>query len=164
MSPAGRPAIPAVLKRQVLVEAGHRCAIPQCRQVPPELAHITPWSEVAEHAFDNLIALCPTCHARFDHGDIDRTSMRQYKANLGVLRSRYSDLELRMLKLFANDQVAVSLPAPSYVLVMHLLDDGLVLEQPRWPPSLLKTFEDYVLTDAGGEAVRRLRAGQPLDG
>jgi hypothetical protein len=32
--PEGRPAIPATVKRAVLVEAGHRCAIPTCRQAP----------------------------------------------------------------------------------------------------------------------------------
>jgi 5-methylcytosine-specific restriction endonuclease McrA len=73
--PENRPAIPAALKRQILVEAGHRCAIPVCRQVPVEIAHIVPWEKVKEHTFDNLIVLCPTCHTRFDKGEIDRKSM-----------------------------------------------------------------------------------------
>src|SRR5487761_1639893 len=63
LMPQGRPAIPADLKRRVLMEAGHRCAIPTCRTVPVELAHIEPYSEVRGHAFENLITLCPTCHA-----------------------------------------------------------------------------------------------------
>ncbi|MGW3787570.1 HNH endonuclease [Micromonospora chokoriensis] len=83
--PDGRPAIPRELERAVLVEAGHRCAIPTCRSVPVELAHITSWSKVREHSFDNLIALCPTCHARFDRGDIDRKAMLTYK---GLLNSQ----------------------------------------------------------------------------
>jgi hypothetical protein len=77
-----RPAIPAELTRRVLVEAGHRCAIPTCRHPTTEIAHIVPWSRVREHTFDNLIALCPTCHARYDKGEIDRKSMRMYKAQL----------------------------------------------------------------------------------
>ncbi|MFI5521973.1 hypothetical protein [Streptomyces platensis] len=42
-----------------------------------------------KHEFKNLIALCPTCHARFDdpHSPIDRKAMRQYKANLNPLLS-----------------------------------------------------------------------------
>ena len=73
---AKRPPIPAELERAVLIECGHRCAIPTCRQVPVELAHIIPWSRCKAHTFDNLIALCPTCHTRYDHGEIDRKSMR----------------------------------------------------------------------------------------
>ncbi|MET8098826.1 HNH endonuclease [Streptomyces sp. NPDC005236] len=97
---AGRPEIPMKIKRPVLVEAGHRCAIPTCRQTPVEIAHIVPWSKVQEHRFDNLIALCPTCHARFDHGDIDRQSMMHYKDNLEVINSRYTDHERQLLKEF----------------------------------------------------------------
>ncbi|WP_261562884.1 tetratricopeptide repeat protein [Frankia tisae] len=70
------------MKREVLVEAGHRCAIPTCKATTTEIAHIVPWEKVREHTFENLIALCPNCHTRFDKGDIDRRSMQQYKANL----------------------------------------------------------------------------------
>ena len=66
MADEQRPPIPADLKRRVLVEAGHRCAIPTCRQIPVEVAHIVPWSENKEHEFENLIALCPNCHDLYD--------------------------------------------------------------------------------------------------
>ncbi|MER7035808.1 HNH endonuclease signature motif containing protein [Streptomyces albidoflavus] len=97
-----RPDIPTALKRTILVEAGHRCAIPTCRQTPVELAHITPWSKIKEHTFDNLIALCPTYHTRFDRDDIDRKSMLQYKQNLEVLNGRYTDVERQVLKVYAR--------------------------------------------------------------
>ncbi|MBO0515763.1 HNH endonuclease signature motif containing protein [Streptomyces beijiangensis] len=81
--PDNRPAIPRQLARDLLVEAGHRCAIPTCRATTLELAHITPWAKTRAHDFDNMIALCPNCHTRFDKGEIDRLSMLQYKAVLG---------------------------------------------------------------------------------
>lgn len=80
--PANRPAVPRELDRRVRVEAGHRCAIPVCRIPVIDMAHIQPWAEVERHEFENLIALCPTCHRLFDRGHIDRLSMLQYKANL----------------------------------------------------------------------------------
>ncbi|MFG2094654.1 HNH endonuclease [Streptomyces sp. NPDC048612] len=80
--PANRPAIPSELDRRVRVEAGHRCAIPVCRVPVIEIAHIRPWAKVKRHEFENLIALCPTCHTLFDRGHIDRLAMVQYKANL----------------------------------------------------------------------------------
>ena len=125
----GRPAIPRALARDVLMEAGHRCAIPTCHQVPAEIAHIIPWEQVKEHSFDNLIALCPTCHSRFDKGDIDRKAMEQYKANLSVLNGRYGDLEQRVLRFFADnpDKDEVEIAGGLEILLMYLLEDGLLV-------------------------------------
>lgn len=68
------------------VEAGHRCAIPTCRQHPVEIAHIEPRkADGSNDVFENLIALCPTCHTRYDNSEIDRLAMRQYKLNLGIV-------------------------------------------------------------------------------
>jgi 5-methylcytosine-specific restriction endonuclease McrA len=58
-----RESIPAELKRKVLVEAGHRCAIPACRSVVGvDIHHIIPWAKCKKHEYKNLIALCPNCH------------------------------------------------------------------------------------------------------
>src|SRR5215469_3840261 len=110
--PAGRPEIPAALKRRVLMEAGHRCAIPTCRTVPVEMAHIVEWAKVREHRFENLIALCPTCHSRYDRGDIDRLSMKGYKANLGSITGRYGEIERRILDLLAESPAMTSFRLP----------------------------------------------------
>ncbi|WP_425484925.1 HNH endonuclease [Amycolatopsis anabasis] len=47
------------MRRAILVEAGHWCAIPTCRQYPVDVDHIVDWVKVRRHEFDNLIALCP---------------------------------------------------------------------------------------------------------
>lgn len=78
--------LPAELKRKVLVEAGHRCAISTCRDTTTEISHIIPYSKVKNHTFDNLIALCPNCHTRFDKGEIDAKSILIYKKNLNLSR------------------------------------------------------------------------------
>jgi hypothetical protein len=83
--PQDRPSIPAEIKRRVLVEAGHRCAIPTCRQQTTEIAHIVSWEKVQKHEFENLIALCPNCHTRYDRGEIDRPAMLRYKEQLAEL-------------------------------------------------------------------------------
>src|SRR4029078_721438 len=90
--------------RRVKVGAGHRCAIPVCRQTPVELHHIRPWSEVKEHTFDNLIALCPPAHPRATRGEIDGKAMRIYKRNLAVVNSRYGDMEHRLIDYFAANE------------------------------------------------------------
>lgn len=81
-----RTHLPINLKRRVLVEAGHRCAIPTCRDTTTEIAHIVPYSKVKAHTFDNLIALCPNCHTRFDKGEIDFKSIIIYKSNLSLFK------------------------------------------------------------------------------
>src|SRR3989338_9625913 len=92
-----RPSIPAELKRQVLVEAGHRCAIPTCRYIEVDLHHIIPWATCKEHAYENLIALCPNCHKRADENKIDRKSLKMYKDNLRFLYEKYSQFEIDIL-------------------------------------------------------------------
>ena len=118
-----RPSIPMIIKRQVLVEAGHRCAIPTCRFPTTELAHIEPWEKVQTHEHSNLIALCPNCHTRYDKGEIDRKSMLIYKQKITFLSDRYSKFELNVLDcLSKNGKVCVY----GYVSVKNLLDDGLI--------------------------------------
>jgi hypothetical protein len=80
-----RPPIPEPLRRRVLLEAGHRCAIPTCLHPAVDVHHITPWERCLEHTFENLIALCPNCHRRADRGEIDRISLLSYKARVASI-------------------------------------------------------------------------------
>jgi hypothetical protein len=165
-----RPAIPADLKRAVLMEAGYACAIPACRQATTEIAHIVPWAQVREHTFDNLIVLCPNDHTRYDQGAIDRKAMLQYKANLAVLNGRYSDLERRVLQVMADANAApghgVPLPGGMDILMMHLVQDGIV--EQRHPGGLIISISGvparvaYVLTDKGRAFIDRWLGADPL--
>ncbi|HYD91820.1 MAG TPA: HNH endonuclease signature motif containing protein [Flavobacterium sp.] len=115
--------IPSELKRKILVESGHRCSIPTCRFPTTEVAHIVPYSETKKHEYDNLIALCPNCHTRFDKGEIDKKSMRVYKKKLVFLSERYSRFELNVLDyLRAKGKVTIAGP----LTVKNLLDEGLI--------------------------------------
>lgn len=77
-----RPAIPAAIRRAVLVEAGHKCAIPRCGHADVDIHHIIPWESCERHEYKNLIALCPNCHRRAHKGEIDRKSLLLYKSSL----------------------------------------------------------------------------------
>ena len=85
----------------------------------------------ANNSFENLIALCPTCHTRFDTGQINRQSMRQYKANLSVFE-RYSDLERRVIEHFVDNpqQDTIFLPGGLQLLLGYLVKDGLLKSSP----------------------------------
>lgn len=90
-----RPAIPAEVRRAVLTESGHRCAIPACQHVDVDLHHIIPWEECKKHDYSNLIALCPNCHRMAHRGKIDRKSLLIYK---DLLISALRNLEKSIFK------------------------------------------------------------------
>jgi len=120
---SNRIPIPAAMKRSILVESGHRCAIPTCRFPTVEIAHITPYSETQEHTPSNLIALCPNCHTRFDSGQIDRKSILLYKKKLIFISDRYSKFELNLLDVLRlNGKACVY----GTIIVKNLFDDKLI--------------------------------------
>src|SRR5262245_13968107 len=83
--PQDRPAIPADVQRQVLAEAGHRCAV--CGDACPlERAHIVPWHKSKLHDAKNLICLCANCHQRADKERWGAKTLRAYKEKPWILK------------------------------------------------------------------------------
>lgn len=123
-----RPPIPADIRRRVLVEAGHRCAIPTCRYIEVDIHHVIPWAQCQTHDYDNLIALCPNCHRRADSGEIDRKALRLYKVNLRFIHDKYSQLEMDvMFELFKlPENGAIMWPPANHMLIKRILESGLV--------------------------------------
>ncbi len=123
-----RPPIPAELERKVLVEAGHRCAIPTCRHINIEIHHIIPWATCKKHEYDNLIALCPNCHTRVHKGDIDRKSLRIYKANLRFAHDKFSQVEIDTLFELHSLPSDKGIPWPHYLnlLLKRLFDANYI--------------------------------------
>ncbi|MFH1923016.1 MAG: HNH endonuclease signature motif containing protein [Planctomycetota bacterium] len=129
--PEDRPGIPAELRRRVLVEAGHRCAIPTCRHIEVDVHHIVPWEKCRHHEYDNLIALCPNCHRRADRGEIDRKSLRLYKANLRFAHDKFSHVELDILfELYRTGPGAViQWPPFMHILIKRIIEAGYISVQ-----------------------------------
>jgi hypothetical protein len=116
--------IPVEIQRQVLLEAGHGCAIPTCQFPATEFAHIDPFREVKKHEVSNIIALCPNHHTLYDQKKaIDRKAMRAYKLKLQFLNRRYTRYELRLLGLLGDKPYVL---ASGEIEVLGLLKDGLI--------------------------------------
>ncbi|MCA1300567.1 HNH endonuclease [Stappia indica] len=129
-----RPAIPADVKRRVLVEAGHRCAIPTCRYIEVDIHHIVSWAQCQAHEYDNLIALCPNCHRRADKGEIDRKSLRIYKFNLRLAHDKFSNLEMDILFELRKLPAGRGLHWPPFnmLLIKRVIDAGYIrVHQPQ---------------------------------
>lgn len=161
---SSRPEIPRKLKRQVLIESGHRCAIPTCRHTTVEIAHIIPYNECKEHKFDNLIALCPNCHSLYDRDErIDRISMLTYKKNLIILNSRYCTFELRLLEEFLNNSEGVIALWGREIDIMYLVKDGLIIDDgKRYMNSAGFPPKGYKLTEKGKTFIQNYQSAKDL--
>ena len=151
-----RPPIPAPLKRRVLVEAGHRCAIPTCRHIQVELHHIIPWATCGSHEYDNLIALCPNCHLRADRGEIDRKALRLYKVNLRFVHDKYSQLEMDMMFELYRAPPGTGAPWSPFMLIFfrRAIESGYLAVAPIGDGKVVffgvdSTPRLLILTDAG---------------
>lgn len=157
-----RTPIPTELKRRIMVEAGHRCAIPTCRSLDIDIHHIIPWEKCNNHEYNNLIALCPNCHRRADEGKIDRKSLRIYKNNLRFLYDKFTVFEIDILfqlSTLPTDQ-ALQFPAYLILLVKRIIEADYV----KWiqtPAGVMiggmKSNPDYLqITPRGKEFVNKL--------
>ena len=154
--------VPMARKRMVLVEAGHRCAIPTCRHRTTEIAHIVPESQGHDDTFQNLIALCPKCQKK----EIDRQSIRMYKRNLGILNSRYSDFERRVFDQIAEtDRRSFIVEAGLEIPLLHAVNDGLLKRVELAPVAIQRgeqTDYKYEVTDEGLDFVNRYICGEDI--
>ena len=138
--------IPNELKRQLLEEAGYRCAVPTCNETSAlQFEHIEDWAklEKQEHDFDKMIVLCATCHARVTSKEIPKDAIRAYKRNLALVLGRYSHFEVRLLGRYwegglrdEGDSLRVQGGIPAMfneTQTLHiegLVRDGLFIVQP----------------------------------
>lgn len=157
-----RSNIPSKLKRDVLVEAGHRCAIPTCRQIEVEIHHIIPWSDCQEHNYENLIALCANCHTRADKGEIDRQSLKFYKYNLRLAHDKFSQIEMDIMFQLYNlpKDKCIRYPIFMLFLVNRILDSGYVEYRETHNPVFISGMNmnpvDLWITDKGIDFIKSL--------
>jgi type I restriction enzyme, R subunit len=94
-----RPPIPTSVRRNLLIECGHRCSV--CGEgLALEKAHIVPWSMSKDHRFENLLVLCAVCHARSHDENWDRLTLKGYKISPWVSRYRGCATDLGPREVF----------------------------------------------------------------
>lgn len=103
-----RPAIPANIRREVEVEAGHECSVTTCHEhTYLEIHHIN--QNRADNRKENLILLCDKHHKMAHAGIIDATALRSYKellrihsGNNNFVRGQEGDRVRQFLEFVAN--------------------------------------------------------------
>jgi hypothetical protein len=125
-----RPHIPADIRRLILVEAGHGCALKVCGETTyVELHHIDENRENNDPA--NLIALCDMHHKMAHEGKIDRKSLRLYKERLST--SREAEILERLTRLEAHSGTGKSdLPSPEMSVEQPTDASIRKVAAPRW--------------------------------
>ena len=73
---------PVAVRRELRVEALHKCGI--CRQdlSPLYFHHIMPWRKLTHHDPRAMLAVCGACHGKIETGQIDRAEQLKYKMRL----------------------------------------------------------------------------------
>jgi hypothetical protein len=72
---------PAGVRRALLVESRHRCAI--CREGPPfQFHHMLDWAKLKHHDPHHMLTVCGTCHSRCTNGFIDYKAQVDYKTQI----------------------------------------------------------------------------------
>jgi hypothetical protein len=85
-----RKALSASTRSLLLHECGYRCSNPACRMVLTlDIHHIEYVAEGGGDSHDNLLPLCPNCHALHHQGHIPRDSLRTWKLLLLALNEGF---------------------------------------------------------------------------
>jgi hypothetical protein len=85
-----RKAIPIDVTIRVLHQAAYKCANPRCRYpITLDRHHLDPYSKGGADSADNLLALCPNCHAEYESGKIPEATVRAWKMLLVTVNEAF---------------------------------------------------------------------------
>jgi HNH endonuclease len=114
------------LKRSLLFEAGYQCGNPVCRQMLTlEFHHLTPVAKAGGNSENNLIALCPNCHALHHKGIIPDDALRTWKTVLVSLNAFSTRETINHLLLLSSLQPPSLLRANACLPGIVVTGDGV---------------------------------------
>lgn len=93
-----RKTLPVATRTLVLHECGYKCSNPTCRMVLTlDIHHIEYVSNGGNDTPENLVALCPNCHALHHKGHIPQVSLRAWKFLLLALNEAFDQKSVDIL-------------------------------------------------------------------
>jgi hypothetical protein len=164
-------------KRQLLAEAGQKCANPGCSNWRLHIHHIRHWAVYKAHDSMHMIAICPTCHASAHFGPLKITDDTLYLWK-GIVRpsqpdSAYlyvepsQDLKLLTgpvaLKTLGDRLTAFELSDRNY-LAFKVLDSDIILVSAKIKnkkgKEILRVVENHVRVSKDNEVKFHSRPGR----
>lgn len=155
-----RTAVSLPIKLQVLTEAGYRCAIPTCRNILAlDLHHIIEVKDGGLNDAENLIALCPTCHALYTRGTITKEAIDVYKGLLVSLNGAFAKDTINNLAFLSTLPVAsLGISGDGVLKFSDLIGSGLATFKLLIQNGPLLLYE-VSLTDKGRRIVNAWKRG-----
>lgn len=122
-----RAPIPEAVKRQVLMEAGYRCAVPTCRNIIAlDIHHMVEVSKGGGNEPANLLVLCPLCHALYTRGEITEDAIRTWKGMLVALNHAFDNDSIdNLLFLYKTEHEPLMLSGDGVLQFTHVVAAGL---------------------------------------
>ena len=156
-----RQSISLSIKREILTEAGYRCAVPTCRTILTlDLHHIIEVSEDGGNESSNLICLCPNCHALYHRGTITRDSIKVWKSMLISLNEAFDKETIdNLLFLSQIKKRQLALSGDGVLKFSKLLSSGLASFTIMMQNGPLVNY-DVFLTDKGKLLVDAWKKGE----
>lgn len=153
----------------VLHEAGYLCGNPRCRRpLTLDIHHLDPVSKGGPDTPENLLALCPNCHADHHSGIIPIESLRAWKMLLLAVNEAYDRRSVDILLSF-DKHGPMFVSGDGVLSCAALIAGGMVLANQHvthytHSPStyhigLTRRGQDFVKAWKGGDqdaAIRRL--------
>jgi HNH endonuclease len=123
------------VRREILIEASYRCAVPRCMTaLAIDVHHID--ENPANNDPSNLIALCPTCHGAFHRKVYSVEAIRFWKLMLQQLNAAYDRNTINLLLMLAQFEEAGCKK-------FEVTGDGFLNFSPLFASGLLKVNQFY---------------------
>lgn len=172
-----RKSISPTTRQLILLEAGYKCANPNCRHILTLEPHHIVWvKEGGDNDPENLIVLCPNCHSLHTKDHIPADAIRAWKSLLVSLNNpNRASADLLLILCQEEQRIAIgddpSQPPPfrftgdGLAMLSGLLVSGLVEISRRFSGASfsgvgMPSFE-VKLTDAGKRLVEAWLNGKP---
>ena len=155
-----RKPIPLAVTVTVLTEAGYRCAAPTCRGILAlDLHHMEQVSDGGGDVAENLLPLCPTCHALYHRKTIKRESIYIWKSLLVSLTRAFDIFALDQLMFLSKPEtVNLSVSGDGVLQFARLIAAGLAAFETKSENGPL-VFYSVNLTASGKQLVSAWSSG-----
>lgn len=172
--------VPTAIKRQLVAEAGGKCANPGCTNQRTEIHHIAEWAVYKRHDTEEMVAICPTCHDHAHHGrlKISNDRLREWKEINRAHSPRHALLNIEpgpgevtlavgQLEIVTDhDQVVVLEMARGNRLALRLLDGDLLQVTSalfnRVGDMVLRVVENNIRVSSDSDVTLDSRPGRTL--
>lgn len=161
-----RPTIPQAVRREILIEASYRCAVPRCLTALAIDVH-----HIDENSFNNepsnLIALCPTCHSAFHRKTYSVEAIRFWKLMLQQLNAAYDRNTINLLLMLSDFDLRsgfrYEVTGDGLIAFSPLIASGLANITVFYRPDIQRAVPYYEvkLSEKGQATMKAWKAGDP---